>query len=189
MKKKERIIYQSNYFSDRKESEERKDFKSYLMECRDMDEAEAERMSKNDDDFYGWKNEQETFWFQSEEENLNVELNTRILAIADVGRWNGRVMGYKELTGNLSSILRSMNVDYLKVYVADREVKATGHHHDGTNYVTFRAWKDSTTDAQKERVTEAIYNLGYTVTMEYVMHLIKKYTRSLAKDVKKIYGW
>ena len=184
MKKKERIIYQSNYFSDRKESEERAEFKSYLMECRDMDEAEAERVSKNDDDFYGWKNEQENDWFQAEEENLNVELDTRILAIADVGLWRGRVMGYKELTRNLSSILRSMNVDYLKVYVADREVKAIRHHHDGTHYVTFRAWKDSTTDVQRERVTEAIYN-----QKENAMALVKRYTRSLAKDVKKIYGW
>ena len=184
MKKKERIIYQSSYFSERKESEERKDFKSYLMECMDMDEAEAERMSNNDDDFYGWQNEQESNWFEDEESNLNVELDTRILAIADIGRWNGRVMGYKELTGNLSSILRSMNVDYLKVYFTDREVRAIGHHHDGTNYVTFRAWRTSTTDAQKERVTEAIYN-----QKENAMALVKRYTRSLAKDVKKIYGW
>ena len=184
MKKKEHVIYQSNYFSNRKESEERKDFKSYLMECMDMDEAEAEIKSNNDDDFYGWENEQESAWFGDEEANLNVELDTRILAIADVGRWNGRVMGYKELTGNLSSILRSMNVDYLKVFVADREVRATGIHHDGTNYVTFRAWKDSTTDAQRERVTEAIYN-----QKETAMALVKRYTRSLAKDVRAIYGW
>ena len=182
--KKEKVIYQSNYFSDRKESEERADFKSYLMECRGMDEAEAERQVKIDDYFYGWQNEQESNWFEDEEANLTVELDTRILAIADVGRWNGRVMGYKELTGNLSSILRTMNVDYLKVYVADREVKAKGIHHDGTHYVTFRAWKDSTTDAQRERVTEAIYN-----QKENAMALVKRYTRSLAKDVKKIYGW
>ena len=184
MKKKERIIYQSNYLSDKTEAEERAEFKSYLMEYQDMDEAEAERMSKNDDDFYGWKNEQETDWFQAVEENLNVELDTRILAIADIGRWNGRVMGYRELTRNLSSILLSMNVDYLKVYFTDREVKAKGIHNDGTHYVTFRAWKDSTTDAQKERATKAIYN-----QKENAMALVKRYTRSLAKDVKKIYGW
>ena len=185
MKKKERIIYQSNYFSDQTEAEARKDFKSYLMEYQDMDEAEAERMSKNDDDFYGWQNEQESNWFEDEEANLNVELDTRILAIADVGLWNGRVMGYKELTGNLSSILRSMNnVDYLKVYFADREVRAIGIHHDGTHYVTFRAWKDSTTDAQRERVTQAIYN-----QKENAMALVKRYTRSLIKDVRSIYGW
>ena len=183
MAKKERIIFCNGTFSDITEEERRNEYKSWLIDCQGMTEEEAEKQ-KEEDSFYTWENEQESNWFEDAESNLNVELDTRILAIADVGRWNGRVMGYKELTGNLSSILRSMNVDYLKVYVADREVKATGIHHDGTNYVTFRAWKDSTTDAQKERVTEAIYN-----QKENAMALVKRYTRSLAKDVKKIYGW
>ena len=59
----------------------------------------------------------------------------------------------------------------------------TGHHHDGTNYVLYREWKDNITDAQKANFENAIYH-GILTSKD-----ITRYTKSLGKRIAEVYGW
>ena len=56
-------------------------------------------------------------------------------------------------------------------------------HHDGTNYVVFKAWKDGVTDEQKENVMDALYCGKCTNRM------LRRYTRNLGGEIAKVYGW
>lgn len=107
-----------------------------------------------------------------------------ILAIANLGLWNGRVYGYKELGNNLECILEDIDYnDYGKLFSDRYDIKATIQHHDGTNYCTFRRWKDDLTDKQKENFLDKIWN--NTLTKKD----ITRYTKSIKKEIDKIYGW
>ena len=45
-------------------------------------------------------------YLSDERENLNVQLSQPIIVIGDIGRWNGRVMGYKMIdSGNIKDCL------------------------------------------------------------------------------------
>ena len=183
MAKKEHIIFCNGTFSDITEEERRNEYKSWLMDCQDMTEEEAE-VQKEEDSFYTWEQEEESFWFDAERDNLDIELDDNILAIADLGLWNGRRSGYKELRRNVNQILQSFGCDYIKVYTEGREVKHIGVHHDGTNKVWFRTWKAGTSEVAKDRVKEAIYN-----GVSNAEKLVRKHTRSIYKDIAKVYGW
>jgi hypothetical protein len=122
--------------------------------------------------------------YNAERQNLSIELPENIIAFASIGLWNGRVQGYKELSGNVKDIFSVFpSCDYVEYYVENGNVKGKGCHHDGTNFCTFRMWKAGINDAQKERVLTAVYN------QQPADELIKRYTRSIAPAVKKVYGW
>lgn len=122
------------------------------------------------------------FWFDAERANLNKRLDTEIIAIADLGLWNGRRQGYKILGYNLNDIF-SVSEDY-NVWTCDRyNVRGQLIHHDGTNYVVYRAFKPGLSDTQKENFCDALYYGKCTPQM------ISRYTRSLTPDVSAVYGW
>ena len=64
--------------------------------------------------------------------NLNIQLSRPILVIADLGLWNGRHDGYKELqSGNISDCLYS-DTDYSTWYVDKQgDLRCDAIHHDG----------------------------------------------------------
>ena len=95
--------------------------------------------------------------------NLDIQLSQPILVIADLGLWHGRRMGYKEIeSGNLRSI---------------------SIHHDGRNNCLFRAWKDGTTDTQRENLKDKLYR-GVATPQD-----ISRVTRSIGKEIGRVYGW
>ena len=121
-------------------------------------------------------------WLDCERVNLNKRLNTDIIAIADIGRWDGRVQGYKIIGRNLSDILWS-DCDYC-IWSCDRyNVRGKMIHHDGVNYVVYRAFKDGLSDEQRERFLDALYYGKCTPNM------ISRYTRSIVSEVNEVYGW
>lgn len=123
--------------------------------------------------------------WEAEHANLNIELDTDVIAFASVGTWRGPRSGYKELSNNLNSIFNVFqSCDYIKVYGDGFNIRGRGIHHDGTNTVLFRRWKDNVSEAAKERVLQAVYNQRSEADA-----LVKKYTLSLYRDVKKVYGW
>ena len=67
-------------------------------------------------------------YLDDERTNLNIQLSQPILVIADLGRWNGRVMDYKEIPS------------------------------DGTNHYLYRTYKDGVTEEQIDRLKGKIYN-------------------------------
>ena len=147
------------------------------------DEIEAERDeeltdSEKLDIFYDELN----VWMDAERCNLNIRLAEEIIAIADLGLWGGRRTGYKIIGNNISDILYS-ECDY-NTWTCDRyNVRGRGIHHDGTNYVLYRVFREGLTDEQKDHFLDALYEGQANDRM------IRRYTRSLAPDVKAVYGW
>lgn len=126
----------------------------------------------------------EGFTFTGERANLATKNTKRdIIVIADLGLWDGRHMGYKVLSeGSLSKILSVSQGDSFKLYYDDEtdNVVMEDSHHDGTNVYTFR-------EARAKVDYDGLLDLIYfeKATDED----IDKYTTSLGKYVRKIYGW
>lgn len=117
------------------------------------------------------------------EQLKNYNLDSEIIAIANVDTWNGKHIGYKELSDNLSDILTSNNYDNIELERVNGNVILQGHHHDGTNVITYRKWKPKITEAQKEKLLNAIYNQNPEYT-----DLIDKYTDTLIYDLYNATG-
>lgn len=142
-------------------------------EYNDVEYTEDEKYEK----IYDLNN----MYFDDEMDNLGtVNLDGRILVIADLGLWDGRHQGYKIVSSKLSNALRT-DCDYAEWYVEDNDLQSKQIHHDGTNYMMYREIKE---DRNIENLTEAIYN-GETISRQK----LSAYTRSLAPKVNAIYGW
>lgn len=91
--------------------------------------------------------------------NLDIQLSQPIIVIGDLGRWNGRVSGYKMIdSGNIKDCLYS-DTDYTEWYVDKYgDLRADAVHHDGTNHYLYRVFKDGVTDTQIENLQDKIYN-------------------------------
>ena len=121
-------------------------------------------------------------WFDDEREQLWNISEGEVIAIADVGRWNGRVTGYKELK-SLEDVLYS-SCDYEKVYVdANGDLHKKESHHDGNNYILYRYWKEGITEQQRENFLNKIYE-GEVTSRD-----ITRYTRKAGIGIANTYGW
>lgn len=125
----------------------------------------------------------ETLWFDAERANLDsVDENCGLVAIADVGRWNGRVSGYKEIK-NLADVLVS-SCGYERVYVdTNGDLRKRESHHDGSNSILYRYWKEGLTDEQRENFLDKIYN------GECTQKDITRYTRKAGLGIANALGW
>ena len=105
--------------------------------------------------------------------NLNIPLSRPILVIGDLGRWNGRVMGYKEIpSGNIRDCLYS-NTDYSTWYMDKLgDLRCDAVHHDGTNHYLYRTYKDGVTEEQIDRLKGKIYNAFPTAITQNVEYLL-----------------
>ena len=116
--------------------------------------------------------------------NLDIQVGTAILAIGDLGRWNGRFMGYKEIpSGNIRDCLFS-DADYLTWYVdKSGEFRCDAVHHDGTDYMYYRKYKRGVTVDDIEDLKELIYS-GRATKAD-----IDAVTEKLGRDIGRVYGW
>lgn len=167
-----KLIYKSDYEYNFEET------KQDLAECRECPVEEI-----TDDDVYEHMYFLQEMDFDAERSNLNKELDGKILCIADVGTWRGRRTGYKMLGSNLNEVIYSQvsGDSTLEVSYDGNNVIATEHHHDGTNYYTFREVREET---NYENLLDKIYNQE-----EVSRSMLNKYTKSLRQHVKQIYGW
>ena len=119
-----------------------------------------------------------------ERANLNIQLSRPILVIADLGLWNGRRCGYKEIeSGNIQDCLYS-EMDRNEWYVdKNGDLKCTAIHHDGTNYYLYRVYKDNVSDEQIENLKEKLY-YGTATRRD-----ITRITQRLGDDIAKVYGF
>lgn len=115
-----------------------------------------------------------------ERANLNKKIDGRILAIVDIGRWNGRCSGYKILDNNISSILDT-DCDYCEWYSDGYNIRFTGYHHDGCNHIEYRVIRE---DRNIDNLLAAIYT-GEEITRKKLNY----YTRSLHPYIAEVYGW
>lgn len=154
------------------------DFEAYIKENGlDIDPTD-------EDALYDWMIETNDNYLSDERMNLDIQLSQPIIIIGDLGRWNGRVLGYKMIdTGNIKDCLYS-DTDYTEWYV-DRygDLRADAVHHDGTNHYLYRVFKEGVTDAQIERLQEKIY-MGKATRAD-----ITRVTKRLGDEIGRVYGW
>lgn len=154
------------------------DFKDWEDDLREEYPELSER------ELQGIMYERNNDYLDDERTNLNIKLGVPIIAIADLGRWNGRVSGYKVIeSGNIRDCLYS-DCDYLTWYVdklGDLRCKAV--HHDGTNYYLYRAFKSGLSEEQIENFKYKVYT-GRATRQD-----ITRYTTRLGDDIAKVYGF
>lgn len=135
----------------------------------------------NDEDaIYRWMYETMDLYLSDVRDDLDIPTDGRILIIADLGLWNGRQQGYKIINRNVKNIL-STNGDYAEWYSDGHNIKATIHHHDGTNYLTYREIRE---DRNIDNLLNAIYN-GEEISRQKLNY----YTKSLQPYLTQTYGW
>lgn len=138
----------------------------------------------DENNLYDYMVETNDEYLSDERDNLNVCLSQPIIVIGDLGRWNGRVMGYKMIdSGNIRDCLYS-DTDYTEWYVDKYgDLRADAVHHDGTNHYLYRVFKDGVTDSQIENLQNKIYN-GKATRAD-----ITRVTKRLGDDIAGIYGF
>ena len=157
------------------------------------DQIEYEDWRKDMECEYPGKNEQwridrayeiNDSYLYDERCNLDIQLSRPILVIADIGRWNGRVMGYKEIkSANIKDCLYS-DTDYATWYVdKNGDFRCEAIHHDGTNHYLYRTYKDGVSEQQIENLKWKIYE-GTATRAD-----ITRITRRLGDEIGKVYGW
>ena len=172
-KLKEYVIYDNYNVCSEENMEEEKRFlidDGIYTEEEITDEILMDRCYDNDRIFF--------------DEHAMLEDNSEgsLIAIADVGRWNGRFSGYKEVK-NLADVLYT-DCDYEKLYVdSNGDLRKDESHHDGSNFILYRYWKDGLTDEQKENFLNKIYN------GECTQKDITRYTRKAGVGIANAYGW
>ena len=104
------------------------------------------------------------------------------LLLPDKSKQASKRTGYKLLSRrNLNEIMCCGNEDYNHLYYDGFNVYKEAIHHDGTNHIMFREVRP---DVNIEKLCDMIYN------NEVISRAtLNKYTRSLRRYVKKIYGW
>lgn len=132
-------------------------------------------MNQNKTTIYNSENENDEILFDNILHDLNIETKKTIITIATLGLWNGNRVGYKILCHNLKDVIGcDQSVDTFELYYdyEDKELKATGIHHDGTNNYMFREIKDEST----------IYHFTDLLISknELDMDLVNKYTNKLS---------
>lgn len=155
-----------------------------LDEVKNTLAEECDDESKNIDDNDVWEYISNDIDRSYDDElyNLDVVTESNIIAIADMGLWNGRCSGYKILDkNNLKEILYYGNEDYNHLYYDGFNVYKKASHHDGTNHIMFREVRP---DVDIEKLCDKIYN-----NEPISKATLNRYTRSLRRYVKQIYGW
>lgn len=154
-----------------------KDWKAEYEEACEDGEVDPEKTS-----LYDWAYELNQDYLGDEKQNLNVDCNT-IIAVGNLGRWNGRGTSVHKVGDNVSDIFKvaersSSYMDY-EWYAENGEVVGCMKHHDGSDYYYFRELKDNVDleDFEEE------------ITKDNWKEMIDKYTQSLFPRVAKVYGW
>lgn len=151
--------------------------KKYMIE-----DSDYENENISDEDVWEHIYNDIDWSYDDEFYNLDVKTEGDTIAIASMGLWNGRRTGYKLLNRrNLNEIMSCGNKDYNHLYYDGFNVYKEAIHHDGTNYIMFREVRP---DVNIEVLCDKVYNNEIISKAT-----LNRYTRSLRKYVKKIYGW
>lgn len=120
---------------------------------------------------------------EAERIHLDIQYDQPIIIIGDLGLWNGRAHGYKDISsGNIKDCLYS-DTDMTEWFIDEHgDLRAEAAHHDGTNYYLYRVFKDNVTEEQIEDFKDKIYH--GTLTDED----IRKYTHRLGPEIAGVYG-
>ena len=126
----------------------------------------------------------DNFKFEKENlDNVNLKYNTPLIAVANLGRWNGRCVAYKEINEISDFIDWGGCYDFVEVYADRYNVNAILADHDGTTYATLRQLKPN---RSYDNFTNKLLNCKNEAEAK---KLITSYTVSVVKAVNVLYGW
>lgn len=121
-------------------------------------------------------------WYDDTETELQHCDQGELVAIANLGRWNGRYSGYKILK-SLPDVLCT-SCDDEELYIdSNGDLRKSESHHDGDNFILYRYWKEGLSDTQKENFLDKIYN-GNCSQKD-----ITRYTRKAGIEIAEAFGW
>lgn len=147
-------------------------------------DLEAEYPEYDEDELYQLMYDMNNEHLDDERLNLRKHADGEIVIIADLGRWNGRFSGYKELHSDLISDCLSTSCDYAKWYVDELgDLRCDTAHHDGRDYLLYRQWRTGLSRTQKENFLQKIYDDNVT------RRDINRYTKRLGDIVANVYGF
>lgn len=140
--------------------------------------------SQDESDIYEWAIETNREYLEDEKVNLNKTIDTEIIVICDIERWDGRFSCVSRIGHNLRNILDIASSDgEFEVFGIDGNIYGAVGHHDGCNQYTFRKMKKGVSEEDAEEFRHIIRR-GY-----YDKNDIERYTDSIYDDVANIYGW
>ena len=121
-------------------------------------------------------------WYDDAETDLFLCDRGELVAIANLGRYNGRYSGYKILK-SLPEVLYS-DCDDEELYIdSNGDLRKNESHHDGNNSILYRYWKEGLSDTQKDNFLNKIYN------GECNQKDITRYTRKAGIEIAAVSGW
>lgn len=148
-------------------------------------EVTREEYLKNlsDDEIYNECFVMNAFWYEDVKSELErVDTGECLIAIADVGFWNGRKSMCKEFN-SLTDCLSTRD-DNLELYVDfNGDLRRRTSNHDASSYVLFRYWKKGITERQKENFKCKVFCNNYTKKD------IARYTHKVGIEIADNFGW
>lgn len=140
----------------------------------------------SDDDINNLLAEMESDWYMTEKENLkSYDNGSTIIVIANLCLWNGRYVLVKGDKTSLACSLETGNdIEYFETFVdSNGDLRQRATHHDGTNSLLFRYWKDGVSEVQKDNFMEKC------VSGNLKKWDISRYTRKAGLAIAECYGW
>ena len=122
-----------------------------------------------------------------EQINCDQKLPRPVVFFGDLGHWDGRSFGLsRREIWNLKDCIEIQGRDTLDAtfYIDENgDLVAEEKHHDATNYLIYRMYKEGVTEDQKEELAELAYE-GKLTKKD-----MEKYTERIGDFVAKVYGW
>ena len=149
-----------------------------------IDDLRAEYPDLGEDELIQKMYEINAEYLGDERDNLNIQCGSEIIVFGDIGRWNGRVCGYKIIeSGNIRDCLYS-DCDMNEWYV-DRngDLCSTQIHHDGRNYLYYRKFKDGLSVDDRDDFLDKFCD-GKATQKD-----IDRVTDKIGTIIAQVYGW
>ena len=121
-------------------------------------------------------------WFEDTLRELKSVSSGEVIAIGTIRTWRGKFSGYKELK-SLEDCMSSSCEDGILYVDSNGDLRKEESHHDGSNSILYRYWKEGITEQQKQNFLNKIYR-GEVTSRD-----ITKYTKKCGVDIANTYGW
>lgn len=150
--------------------------KNVILTREDFEKTITEEMLYNECRFIN------ELWFKDTLQELKRVSSGEVIAIGTIGTWRGHYSGYKELK-SLENCMYSSCEDEILYVDSNGDLRKEESHHDGSNSILYRYWKDNITDTQRQNFLDKIYS-GKVTSRD-----ITKYTKKCGVDIANTYGW
>jgi len=152
-------MWERKYIIWSNENLDTEDWKESFKEFIEMNNLDID--PNDEEKLYKYMVETNDEYLSDERINLNINVpdTDTVLVIADLGFWDGRCRGYREIHADKISdcLYTDRDTDYATWYLDDRgDFCCDQIHHDGTNHLCYRAYKPNVSETQKENLKEKL---------------------------------